>query len=90
MKNFIRNRLFGRFHVVTANSSDAPALYRFLAQRVLSTAHGVLEYENGGVYEGNFNMGAKHGLGVSSSASGFRYVGDWARWQTNRIGQNNL
>ena len=73
MENFIRN-LFGRFY--TANYSDV-LRYTGSWRKGSFHGHGVLEYENGGVYEGNFNMGVKHGLGVFSSASGFRYVGDW-------------
>ena len=73
MKNFVRS-LFGRFYAI--NHSDV-LTFKGSWRKGLFHGYGILAYKNGGVYEGGFKFGTKHGFGVFNSASCFRYDGEW-------------
>jgi hypothetical protein len=50
-----------------------------LAQTALAQTEGVLtrQYEDGGIYEGEFRDGLQHGQGTYRLPNGFEYTGEW-------------
>lgn len=40
-------------------------------------SYGVLEYQNGEIYEGNWKDDKVHGRGTLTYCRGDRYIGDW-------------
>jgi hypothetical protein len=39
--------------------------------------YGVLKNDNGGIYEGSFKSGLKHGTGIETFRSGDVYIGNY-------------
>ena len=71
----IRDFVLG-FTLVAMTASIAPA------QEVMTK-----QYENGGVYEGQFRDGKQHGQGRYSLPSGYEYEGTWVEGRIEGAGQ---